>query len=187
MQLWTRMGQQQSQSRQLQQHLLQQALLQQTQPSQQQQQPPQQGLAGGIKPHYFSKQSPGLSAILSGKASTITTTTSSYPTPPPSPPMRSVSSSSSTPASAAPNPTEQQALLATLASQTLVKKLGSAFWDAFSGGSAGSPLANAGVGKREWDADKVRKVLEGKAVVRVVDVESLPSAAVSTSATAVID
>lgn len=46
-------------------------------------------------------------------------------------------------------------------------------------------MANAGVGKREWDADKVRKVLEGKAVVRVVDVESLPSAAVSTSATAV--
>lgn len=36
-------------------------------------------------------------------------------------------------------------------------------------------MANAGVGaKKEWDADKVRKVLEGKAVVRVVDVDSLP-------------
>ncbi|KZT61727.1 hypothetical protein CALCODRAFT_427394 [Calocera cornea HHB12733] len=55
---------------------------------------------------------------------------------------------------------------ATLASQTLVSKLGSAFWEAFSGppGST-SPL----------DANKVRAVLEGKAVVRVVGVEEDPT------------
>ena len=29
--------------------------------------------------------------------------------------------------------------------------------------------------KKEWDADKVRKVLEGKAVVKVVDLDPLPS------------
>ncbi|KAL0566527.1 hypothetical protein V5O48_015482 [Marasmius crinis-equi] len=52
------------------------------------------------------------------------------------------------------------AATASLASQTLLGKLGGAFWDAFSGSS-----------KRSWDADKVRKVLEGKAVVQVVDVD----------------
>ncbi|KZO92044.1 hypothetical protein CALVIDRAFT_329949 [Calocera viscosa TUFC12733] len=55
---------------------------------------------------------------------------------------------------------------ATLASQTLVSKLGSAFWEAFSGpAGSSSPL----------DANKVRAVLEGKAVVRVVDVEEDPA------------
>ena len=78
-------------------------------------------------------------------------------------------------------------MYAALASQTLLGKLGSAFWDAFSGGSTsasasaassfGSAAGGANVMSRQWDADKVRKVLEGKAVVRVVDVvESNPSA-----------
>ncbi|SJK97350.1 uncharacterized protein ARMOST_00602 [Armillaria ostoyae] len=58
---------------------------------------------------------------------------------------------------------QQQAMIAALASQTLLKRLGSAFWDAFSGGS--SP------GNTSLSADKVRRVLEGKAVVKVVDVE----------------
>ena len=31
--------------------------------------------------------------------------------------------------------------------------------------------------KREWDADKVRRVMEGTAVVRVVDVEPAPAPA----------
>ena len=52
-----------------------------------------------------------------------------------------------------------------IASQTLVGKLGSAFWDAFSGSG------NSASGRAQWDADKVRRVLEGKAVVRVVDIE----------------
>jgi len=65
-------------------------------------------------------------------------------------------------------PEMRQALYAaTLASQTLVTKLGAAFWEAFSGpaGSSSSPL----------DANKVRAVLEGKAVVRVVSLEEDPA------------
>lgn len=69
-------------------------------------------------------------------------------------------------------------MYAAIASQTLLGKLGSAFWDAFSGG-AGPSSVGAGASK-QWDADKVRKVLEGKAVVKVVDVESpAPSPRVS--------
>ncbi|KAG9095968.1 hypothetical protein FS749_009383 [Ceratobasidium sp. UAMH 11750] len=57
---------------------------------------------------------------------------------------------------------QQAALFATIASQTLLQRMGSAFWDAFSG---------TGVKAGAVDTDKVRRVLEGKAVVRVVDVE----------------
>jgi len=148
MQLWTRMGQQQAQNRQ---HLPQDP----NHPS------GISGLAAGIRPHYFSKQSPTLSTLLSGKSAS-----SSYPTPPPSPPM-----ANSQPRQ--PTPSEQQALLASIASQTLVRKLGGAFWDAFSGSSS-SPTAH-GLPRKDWDSEKVRKVLEGKAVVRVVDVDPTPS------------
>ncbi|KAJ6572259.1 hypothetical protein B0H19DRAFT_1231778 [Mycena capillaripes] len=80
----------------------------------------------------------------------------------------------------------ETAMYAAMASQTLLKRLGGAFWEAFSGaeGKAGSssslPSSSAssssasssgGAGARGWDAEKVRKVLEGRAVVRVVDVE----------------
>ena len=57
--------------------------------------------------------------------------------------------------------TPQEAMLASLASQTLLTKLGSAFWEAFSGQSP----------RKGVDADKVRKVLEGTAIVKVVDVD----------------
>ncbi|CAE7102043.1 unnamed protein product [Rhizoctonia solani] len=56
---------------------------------------------------------------------------------------------------------QQAAFAASLASQTLLQRMGSAFWDAFSSGSA-----------RDVDTNKVRRVLEGKAVVRVVDVDA---------------
>lgn len=68
---------------------------------------------------------------------------------------------------------QQTVMYAALASQTLLKKLGSAFWDAFSGGS-GPATGTSAVGVKAWDAEKVRKVLEGKAVVRVVDIEEPP-------------
>jgi bZIP-type transcription factor MBZ1 len=55
----------------------------------------------------------------------------------------------------------QAELAAAMASQTLLQRLGGAFWDAFSGTDK-----RAGV-----DAEKVRRVLEGTAVVRVVDVD----------------
>ncbi|KIK58401.1 hypothetical protein GYMLUDRAFT_695720 [Collybiopsis luxurians FD-317 M1] len=103
------------------------------------------------------------------------------------------------------------AALASTASTTLLGRLGGAFWDAFSGsghpagGSSTSPsgaqshaptvpsgsgassggIFGAGLGQgrtnRPWDVDKVRKVLEGKAVVRVVDVDELPSGSASSA------
>ncbi|KAJ7836712.1 hypothetical protein B0H13DRAFT_2106498 [Mycena leptocephala] len=94
---------------------------------------------------------------------------------------------------------EREAMYAALASQTLLKRLGGAFWEAFSGAEhkdkSGAALASSSTGSstasssnvgRNWDAEKVRKVLEGKAVVRVVDVEPpsprLANAAVQTPA-----
>lgn len=59
------------------------------------------------------------------------------------------------------------AILTAMASQTIVRKLGSAFWEAFSGGSSSSSTVS---GPR-LDADKVRRVLEGSAVVKIVDVD----------------
>ncbi|KAJ6627615.1 hypothetical protein B0H10DRAFT_1993381 [Mycena sp. CBHHK59/15] len=67
----------------------------------------------------------------------------------------------------------ERAMYAALASQTLLKRLGGAFWDAFSGSPSASSSSS---GNARWDAEKVRKVLEGKAVVRVVDVEAAPTA-----------
>ncbi|RXW18959.1 hypothetical protein EST38_g6905 [Candolleomyces aberdarensis] len=64
----------------------------------------------------------------------------------------------------------QAAMLAAVASQTVLRRMGQAFWDAFSGSSS-SPSPRGGQSKQNWDEDKVRRVLEGKAVVRVVDIE----------------
>jgi len=68
----------------------------------------------------------------------------------------------------------QAAVLAVVASQTLLKKLGNAFWDAFSGSSSSNSVPSS-LQMRSWDVDKVRKVLEGKAVVRVVDADPFAS------------
>ena len=128
-----------------------------------------------------------LSALLSGKHPS----SSAYPSPPTSPlllpkasfspylPYSSQSSSSSS--SSSPSQKEQQhAMLAAMASQTLFRKLGSAVWDAFIGSPSHSSSSSSS-SRGDWDADKVRKVLEGKAVLRVVDVEP---ATVSTAAAA---
>lgn len=72
-------------------------------------------------------------------------------------------------------------MLAAMASQTLFRKLGSAVWDAFIGSPSHSSSSSSSSSRGDWDADKVRKVLEGKAVLRVVDVEP---ATVSTAAAA---
>ncbi|KAJ8495774.1 hypothetical protein ONZ45_g12720 [Pleurotus djamor] len=75
---------------------------------------------------------------------------------------------------------QRDAVVAAIATQTLLKRLGSAFWDAFSGHASASsaPSSSGGVPPRpftaKWDAEKVRKVLEGKAVLKVVDVEPTP-------------
>ena len=122
------------------------------------------GLAGGLRPHFFT-------ALLSGKAAV-----NAYPTPPSSPPLSTSTSS----AQAAPTPTAQQAMLASMASQTLVGKLSSAFWDAFSAKPAGISTSTPGASvrpARQLDADKVRRVMEGSAVLKVVDVEPQEKAA----------
>jgi hypothetical protein len=128
-----------------------------------------------------------------------------YPSPPSSPNLsgKTLPSSSSTRAAAQQSPSSSSkhpqgqpltpaqmqqaqnamyaAALASTASQTLLGKLGSAFWDAFSGSSShpattgtsasSTSGSGSGSGAKPWDVDKVRKVLEGKAVVRVVDVD----------------
>lgn len=104
-----------------------------------------------------------VSAVLSGKHA------SSYPSSPSSPKLDPTTPLTSSNELATP----QQALVASMASQTLLQQLGSAFWQAFmtqlpsSGASGASPNACTPT----WDADKIRRVLEGKAVVSVVDVE----------------
>ena len=130
------------------------------------------GLAGNLRPHYFAKN-PSLSALLSGKASSSFASTSTshlhlpYPTPLHTPPLASTSK--------ADVPTPQHAMLAAAASQTLFSKLGSAFWDAFARPSGS--LSVGGNSKKEWDADKIRRVMEGTAVLKVVDVEPTVSKA----------
>ncbi|KAF9260618.1 hypothetical protein L218DRAFT_974327 [Marasmius fiardii PR-910] len=138
-------------------------------------------LASQLKPHYF---------MSSQKANLATSSTS----PPSLSPLSKMlgtgllgtgvgsgltkKQSTSMPSTTATAEQQQMmyAATATLASQTLLGKLGGAFWDAFSGGSGSSkPSGSSGVAGRSWDADKVRKVLEGKAVVRVVDVDDVKS------------
>ncbi|KAG6876993.1 hypothetical protein C0992_011142 [Termitomyces sp. T32_za158] len=70
---------------------------------------------------------------------------------------------------------KETAMYAAIASQTLLRKLGHAFWDAFAGssGSSSGSGSSSNSGLKPWDADKVRKVLEGTAVVKVVDVEEV--------------
>jgi len=108
--------------------------------------------------HFPSPHVPtsSVSSVLSGKH------TSNYSSPPSSPKLDPTT----------PNelPTPQQALLASMASQTLLQQLGSAFWQAFMT-QLPSNGASPNAGTPTWDADKIRRVLEGKAVLSVVDVE----------------
>ncbi|OAX35200.1 hypothetical protein K503DRAFT_746287 [Rhizopogon vinicolor AM-OR11-026] len=138
------------------------------------------GLASNLKPAYFSSSvssSSSSSKSLAGKTA--------YPTPPASPTPGAGFKSG-----ALATPTREQAALAAIASQTLLGKLGSAFWEAFSGSGPanGNGLGN-GMARKDWDAEKVRKVLEGRAVVRVVDVEPQagPSSSVSLSVEKVVE
>ncbi|KAH9477388.1 BZIP-type transcription factor MBZ1 [Psilocybe cubensis] len=174
----------------------QQHMHQQNQQAQQQQQNQHQqasGLAGSMRPHFFTPSSKSaavsspslpsssygstLSALLSGKH---TSPASSYPSPPTSPLINGkvIASTSARDREAHQQreKEQQQAVLAAMASQTILRKLGSAFWDAFTGssssslGSSSSSASSSG-SSANWDADKVQRVLSGKAVLRVVDVE----------------
>lgn len=138
------------------------------------------GLANGLRPAYFSSKDSALasptssktpfSSLLSGKG---ILPYHSLPTPPASPKVGEKERAQQTQQRAQTQQAQQQAMLASLASQTLLQKMGQAFWDAFSGSSSSSSAQghSATGATRSWDADKVRRVLEGKAVLRVVDVE----------------
>jgi bZIP-type transcription factor MBZ1 len=120
------------------------------------------GLTSNLKPAYFASTS--TSSSLSSKSLAGKT---AYPSPPASP-------APGAGFKGAAAPTREQAALAAIASQTLLGKLGSAFWEAFSGSepkNGTGPGNGSDLVRKDWDADKVRKVLEGRAVVRVVDVE----------------
>lgn len=130
------------------------------------------GLASGLLPHFFTKPaiSPKVSMVGVGG---IHQTSPSSPPPMLPPPSHAV-------------PSREQVALAALVGQTLIGKLGQAVWDAFSGSStssvaSSSPHTPADAISKQWDAEKVRKVLEGRAVVRVVDVDPAQPA-VSSSA-----
>jgi len=163
MQLWGKMA--------AQNHLYQHQQQQQQQPQQ-----PQQlsGLARELRPQFFRDAHGFSGPLLAGKASF---SSAAYPTPPASPLLGPHKGHGQREKE---KEVQRDAMYAALASQTLLGKLGSAFWDAFSGGSSSSPSSSSlhssvggGAFNRQWDADKVRKVLEGKAVVRVVDVENV--------------
>ena len=123
-----------------------------------------------------------LSALLSGKHNVpySSTSSTSYPTPLTSPvlhpkggaslpvPLLYFSQTSSATVNqcsslSSSQKDQQHAMLAAIASQTILCKLGSAFWDAFTGSSSVS--SSSLLPRGDWDADKVRKILEGKAVL----------------------
>ncbi|KAF9556614.1 hypothetical protein CPC08DRAFT_641353 [Agrocybe pediades] len=144
------------------------------------------GLASNMRPHFFTPSSKAnipapatsgstLSALLSGKQAAA-----SYPSPPTSPQLNPKLFSAASPKERElqqqRDREQQQAMLAAMASQTVFRKLGSAFWDAFTGASSSSSSSSSSAssipsGTGNWDADKVQKVLSGKAVLKVVDVE----------------
>lgn len=148
-------------------------------PTQQQQQATNP-LFNGLRPLGFAGSSamvpaspkatmPSLTSLLSGKAGSSKSGHHAYPSPPTSPATRHATLPIQRQSQQQPQqqqPTQQQAYMAALASQTLLSRMGSAFWDAFSGSSS------SGGSSGKWDADKVRRVLEGKAVVRVVDIDT---------------
>nr|WHL46213.1 bZIP transcription factor [Pleurotus ostreatus] len=79
---------------------------------------------------------------------------------------------------------QTDAVVAALATQTVFRRLGSAFWEAFAGSPSPSSSSSAGSSTNsslprhfvasKWDVEKMQKVLEGKAVLKVVDIEPTP-------------
>ena len=116
------------------------------------------GSPTGSRSHHFTPprvpSSSSISTFLSGKHSPACST------PPSSPHLDSTIASPSLKGSFTP----QQALLATMVSQTIFQQLGGSFWQAFARDETTSHVPT-------WDADKIRRVLEGKAVIKIIDLE----------------
>ncbi|KAJ7737681.1 hypothetical protein B0H16DRAFT_1425096 [Mycena metata] len=157
---------------------------------------PLSGLAGGLRPKYFA--SPLAGAFYAGHSTSTSSSSSSSNSSSSSPSLAGLSLSGITGKGAGLEQAQRQqqrererekerekereretAMYAALASQTLLRRLGGAFWEAFSGADSSSSSSSKSLGGagaasgKGWDAEKVRKVLEGRAVVRVVDVEPL--------------
>lgn len=171
------------------------------------------GLANNLRPQYFSSAATSagshsgtgkapFGSLLSGKGlpyaysshgqlhSSVNPHGHGLPTPPSSPRIgekeRAQQQAQNRRAQQQREQVQTHALLANLASQTILQKLGHALWDAFSGAGTGSSpvpshLASAATGSRAWDADKVRRILDGTAVLQVVDVDRKPSASTASS------
>ncbi|KIO33761.1 hypothetical protein M407DRAFT_17372 [Tulasnella calospora MUT 4182] len=145
-------------------------------------------LAGHLRPAFFDtpdssasassssssskKPNSSLSALLAGKTASNLAASSSATLP--------SSSSSASPAQQA----QQYA-----AAASLVSRMSSAFRDAFAQPSASSSSltsssSSSASAAKAWDMEKVRKVLEGKAVLKVVDVDQLQPPAAPTAVAA---
>ncbi|KAJ6475830.1 hypothetical protein C8R47DRAFT_670719 [Mycena vitilis] len=142
---------------------------------------PLSGLAGGLRPKYFSSPASGsgsgnagangLAASLAG----LSLSSKGGVLQQQQQRQRESAREKERERESAKERERESAMYAAMASQTLLKRLGGAFWDAFSGaGEKNAALGASGAAAKGWDAEKVRKVLEGKAVVRVVDVDQLP-------------
>ncbi len=147
------------------------------QSQQQQASPPQSpqsaGLAAALRPHYFTgKNGSPLSALLSGKH---TSPAAVYPSPPVSPQLsaKALGGSAAREQQQQREKEQQHAMIAAMATQTVFRKLGSAFWEAFSGSSSSSShlASSSSHAVSNWDQEKVKRVFEGRSVLRVVDVE----------------
>jgi len=166
------------------------------------------GLASNLRPLYFSASNKpnlpsayggtALSALLSGKHSVSSYSPSSSLSSLPGSPVLGPKGSGQKEREQQREKEQQQAMLAAMASQTVFRKLGSAFWEAFTGSSSSSSGLSGSSSSASsssysaysphsgnWDQDKVQRVLEGKAVLRVVDVEP-PTAAVAPAAAAAV-
>lgn len=152
-------------------------------------------LANQLRPAFFDtpdsssasassskKPNSSLSALLAGKTASSLATSSHCPTPPTSPNAKPATLPSGSSASSAQQ-AQQYA-----AAASLVSRMSSAFSNAFAqpSTSSSSTASTSASAARAWDMEKVRKVLEGKAVLKVVDVDQLqppaaPSATIATS------
>ncbi|KAF8191155.1 hypothetical protein BJ912DRAFT_964248 [Pholiota molesta] len=152
-------------------HLWGKMAAQQQQNGAHQQQPAATAARGGLAAARLAA-----SALLSGKHTPVASALAAgaYPSPPASPLLTPKATAREQQQQQQREKEQQHALLAAMASQTVFRKLGSAFWEAFSGASPSPRSSLHGASSHaagNWDQDKVQRVLEGKAVLRVVDVE----------------
>ncbi|KAJ7880753.1 hypothetical protein B0H14DRAFT_3106117 [Mycena olivaceomarginata] len=133
---------------------------------------PLSGLAGGLRPKYFASPTlPYASSSTNHSTSSLAASLAGLSLSPKGSALQAQQQRQREQQREAESAREREretAMYAAMASQTLLKKLGGAFWDAFSGHEGKSALPSS---SSSLDTEKVRKVLEGRAVVRVVDLD----------------